>query len=109
MDNELFMFIQEKIEEIRQGQYKGYRISLTADALTIVTLEKKYTIHPATLECTTDTDNTSWVTSNDAIYALFVQPINSNTTDKQISTTQHATSPPNKSIDKPLRLSRRFK
>lgn len=109
MDNELFMFIQTKIEEIRQGKYKGYHISLTEDALTIITPEKKYTIHPATLECTTDKDATSWVTSNYAIYALFVQPANSITADKQVSTTQHTSHPPNKSTDKPLRLSRRFK
>lgn len=108
MDNELFLFIQDKIEAIRQGKYKGYYVSLTEAALAITTPERKYTIHPATLECTSDADDASWITSNEAIFDLF--SMTSNDTEREAtSITSKSINPSNKLESKLPKLSRRFK
>lgn len=71
MNHELFMFIQAKLEAKRLGILDGISLSLTNEWLTITKGVKTYKINPETLECTTNIDTVSWMTTNEAIYELF--------------------------------------
>ena len=70
MNEELFYFIQQKLDGKQTNKVDGVTVSLTSEALTITSNGITYTIHPASLDTTTDRGE-AWVMTNAEIMDLF--------------------------------------
>ena len=88
MNEELFYFIQQKLDGKQSNKVDGVTVSLTSDALTITSNGITYTIHPASLDKTTDRGE-AWVITNAEIMDLFrttSQPITTATNQPPTTT-----------------------
>ena len=88
MNEELFYFIQQKLDGKQSNKVDGVTVSLTSEALTITSNGITYTIHPASLDTTTDRGE-AWVITNAEIMDLFhttSQPITTATNQPPTTT-----------------------